>query len=361
MEVSPIVITKMPEESETFTINEDEKKYLLNIKKQDDSITFIISPQTLLSNQNYIRKMNLKDIKNIHQMFFGLNSCNEFYDFIKALIDNRKLIIKTNDEKLLINFTIDYLFKQSLVEIELFPERKSNEDIINNLCKEIKELKDEIKVIKDLKDEINILKEENKNLKGENKELKNQINYIILVLFPINNSMIIKPNEFEFIKLYIKKNMNKEIKEIKKLYQATVDGGEPSVFHQKCDNIPNTLTFIESSGNRRFGGFTSIVWNSEGDYIKDDNAFLFSIDKQKIYPINKDFQHRAIYCHENQGPSFGSGHDIGIIGNPIIKVTNNSYLYTLQNTYNYNGEKDCLSEKGHILAKDYEVYQIIFE
>ena len=361
MQVSPIVITKMPEESETFTINEDEKKYLLNIKKQYDSITFIISPQALLSNQNYIRKMNLKDIKNIHQMFFELNSCNEFYDFIKALIDNKKLIIKTNDEKLLINFTIDYLFKESLVEIELFPERKSNEDIINNLCKEIKELKDEIKVIKDLKNEINIIKEENKNLKGENKELKNQINHIILHLFHINNSMIIKPDEFEFIKLYIQKNMNKEIKEIKKLYQATVDGGEPSVFHQKCDNIPNTLTFIKSSGNRRFGGFASIVWNSINDYKRDDNAFLFSIDKQKIYPNKKGNEFTAIYCHENKGPCFGIGHDIGIIGNPIIKVTNNSYLYTEPCSYNYNGEKNCLSKEGHILAKDYEVYQIIFE
>ena len=173
--------------------------------------------------------------------------------------------------------------------------------------------------------------------------------------------MIIKKNEFEFIKLYIQKNMNKEIKEIKKLYQATVDGGEPSVFHQKCDNIPNTLTFIESSGNKRFGGFTSIVWNSEGGYIKDDNAFLFSIDKQKIYPIKKGYEGGAICCGENQGPCFGRGYDIGIIGNPIIKVTDHSYLLTYPCSYNYNGEKNCLSEEGHILAKDYEVYEIIFE
>ena len=95
--------------------------------------------------------------------------------------------------------------------------------------------------------------------------------------------------------------MNKEIKEIKKLYQATVDGGEPSIFHQKCDNIPNTLTFIKSSGNKRFGGFTSRVWNSKkGGYKQDDNAFVFSIDKQKIYPNKKGSEDRAIFCDKNQ-------------------------------------------------------------
>ena len=50
----------------------------------------------------------------------------------------------------------------------------------------------------------------------------------------------------------IKERMKKEIKEIKKLYQATIDGDEPSIFHKKCDNIPNTLILYKSAGQRRF-------------------------------------------------------------------------------------------------------------
>ena len=226
---------------------------------------------------------------------------------------------------------------------------------MKNLCKEINDLKEEIKIIKDIK-------EENNNIKKENVELKNQLNnlYSYLNLFGLC-SMILKINEFDFIKNYIKKSMNKEIKQIKKLYQATIDGGDPSVFHTKCDNIPNTLILIESSGNKRFGGFTSEVWDKSNQYKYDKNAFLFSLDKQKIYRNKSEEGKYAIYCHEKQGPSFGVGHDIGIIGNPIKSLTQNSYLFTFPCSYNYNGENNSLSKSGHILAKDYEVYQIIFE
>ena len=43
-------------------------------------------------------------------------------------------------------------------------------------------------------------------------------------------SVIMQKDEFYFIKSEIKNKLNKKIKEIKKLYQATVDGGEPLIF-----------------------------------------------------------------------------------------------------------------------------------
>ena len=50
----------------------------------------------------------------------------------------------------------------------------------------------------------------------------------------------------------IKQIMKKEIKEIKKLYQATIHGFEPENFHKKSDEIKNTLVLYKSAGNRRF-------------------------------------------------------------------------------------------------------------
>ena len=65
-----------------------------------------------------------------------------------------------------------------------------------------------------------------------------------------------KENEFNLINLAIKSRLNKEVKELKKIYQATIDGDGAINFHSKCDNIPNTLVLIKSAGNRRFGGLT---------------------------------------------------------------------------------------------------------
>ena len=67
--------------------------------------------------------------------------------------------------------------------------------------------------------------------------------------------------EIDFIKSAIKSRMNKEVKKIKKLYQATIDGDKLIYFHSKCDNIPNTLIVIKSPVNRKFGGFTTQTWD----------------------------------------------------------------------------------------------------
>ena len=101
-------------------------------------------------------------------------------------------------------------------------------------------------------------------------------------------SVIMKEDEFNnIIKNPIEVKINKKIKELKKLYQATVDGDAASFFHSKCDGIPNTLVIFKSAGNKRFGGFTSIQWSSPDNYSYqfDKNAFLFSLDKQKMYPF----------------------------------------------------------------------------
>ena len=416
MEEAPLPTTLTPKEtiSESFKINQDQHNYKFNIKIINQNIILNLSEENDLM-KDYEIKLTFDELKRTHKIFLMFSSCSDFVDYIKALIENKKILIKNSTEnKITIELIVEYLYKQNIIKIDLVQKQinfeliaqdlykkilvldenfKNLENNYKNIVNDIKIMKEENKNIKEenmnikkennkIKEEIKTIKEENMNIKQENKTIKerlnnleNKLNSLNKEIIPnkinnnINNkilkvpidSRIMERDEFDMIYPEIKKRMNKEIKEIKKLYQATVDGGEPSVFHQKCDNIPNTLTFIESSGNRRFGGFTSIVWNSINDYKRDDNAFLFSIDKQKIYPNKKGSEDKAIYCDKNQGPSFGFGHDIGIIGNPFIKVTNNSYLYTHQNSYNYNGEKNCLSEEGHILAKDYEVYQIIFE
>ena len=172
-----------------------------------------------------------------------------------------------------------------------------------------------------------------------------------------------KYNERKMIFSEIENKMNKKIRKIKKLYQATIDGGDPINFHSKCDNIENTLVFIKSEGLRRFGGFTPIPWtsNEKGVYKEDPNlkSFVFSLDKQKIYSLKS--KENAVCHKKNGGPCFGFGHDIGIDKNPLKENT----LYTCQSSYDYKGDKYSLSEydgdfNKHIKALEYEVFQVLF-
>ena len=171
-----------------------------------------------------------------------------------------------------------------------------------------------------------------------------------------------KEEEFEFIKKEIKEKNNSKIKKIKKIYQATIDGGESRDFHNKCDNIKNTLVLYESKGQRRFGGFTSESWESNDKQKSDKNCFLFSLDNKKIFCV-QDGNYYKIGCSKNLGPSFVQN------GTYCIELYENAFgersLRTCENIHEniFNGDINALSEDGHyngVPSKEYEVFQILF-
>ena len=225
---------------------------------------------------------------------------------------------------------------------------KKNENEINELKEKVEKQNKEINNIKERESENKI------------KELKKQILFLFENAIENDKSVIMKDDERNMIFSEIENKMNKKIRKIKKLYQATIDGGDPINFHSKCDNIENTLVLIKSEGFRRFGGFTPIPWTSSIDEYKKDpssKTFVFSLDKQKIYSLNCG--QNAVYHNKDSGPCFGGGRDIAIDKNPIKEKT----LHTCQVCYDYKGDKYSLSEydgNNKIKALEYEVFQVIF-
>jgi len=217
--------------------------------------------------------------------------------------------------------------------------------------------------IKEIKKENNSLKEEIKNLKIKIKPVITKFNENINInkYFINNKSVIMEDNEFDFIHLAIKSRIDKKVKELRKIYQASIDGDGAINFHSRCDNIPNTLVLIQSKGNRRFGGFVSETWeSSDSEKAKDDKkAFLFSLDKQKIYSYNNNG--KAIINQKDFGPNF-----IEIVIKPYS--IQEKQLKTLESNdskyfYKFYGDKEALSESNGnlIYAVDYEVFQVIFD
>lgn len=387
----PITIcTTAPECSTKIKIEQNNKIFLLTLEYDNNNFNMNICEENNLSNISFYKKMILSEIKNIHQLFSGINSFDEFIEYIKAANENKKLSIDLKEDKLIINILSEYLFKQHNIEIILLPKKLKLNDIITNLSQELSILKEKIKNLEEkqnknneenlenkineiidkqnneinyLKEELKKIKEENNNLKEENTKINNKLEEYILTFSQKENidcnSTILKNEEYDMIFSAIKTRIKKRIKKILKLYQAKEDGGDPSIFHKKCDNIPNTLTLIRSGGNRRFGGFTSEIWNhSEKGWKNDNNAFIFSLDKKKIYQYKNDG--KAIFTKNNCGPCFGFGHDIGIVGDPI--KGKNLKTFKSSSSYDYS-ENSALSEDKYyngVYALDYEVFQIIF-
>ena len=106
------------------------------------------------------------------------------------------------------------------------------------------------------------------------------------------------------------KNWINSYKQIKfnLLFRMSRDGTTTINFHAKCDNKGKTLILIETKDGKRFGGYTSLQWNMEGEKRYGENIWLFNLEKS-IYKYNliKQGKTPAIICDMNNGPSFEEG------------------------------------------------------
>lgn len=106
-------------------IEQNQIIYNLNIESKGNKITFSINDKNQIPSVYYIRTLTLEEIKNLNQVFYILNSFNDFYDYLKKLSDNKKLSInKNNNNKISLILNAEILFKQQNIEIDLLLKKK---------------------------------------------------------------------------------------------------------------------------------------------------------------------------------------------------------------------------------------------
>ena len=137
------------------------------------------------------------------------------------------------------------------------------------------------------------------------------------------------------------------------LYKGTRDGDEATEFHSKCDEAEKTLVIVQDNYGNRFGGFTTQDWAGQYLQKKDDQAFIFSINKNKIYEVIPG--QNAIGCYPNFGPVF-FGCQIRIYDNYLIKGGT-----TFKKGLNYCTTEDfeLTGGKQNFGVNDIEVYEIV--
>ena len=136
--------TSIPQETkekiESLNIEQDNKKYLFTMKIKGEELTLVLSDPEI-KNLSFANIMKFEEIKGIHKYFIGLESIEDFCDYLKDLVQRKHLTISQKEENLCINFTVVYLSKSKLIELILLPKEKSSEELIQELDKEVKILK----------------------------------------------------------------------------------------------------------------------------------------------------------------------------------------------------------------------------
>ena len=132
--------------------------------------------------------------------------------------------------------------------------------------------------------------------------------------FVFQSSIIENFNDFSYIHKEICRILNNQDIKYNLVYKASKNGDDSKSFHKKCDNIGPNISIIKTKKGIVFGGFTVENWGGDGDK-KDDNAFCFNMNFQKIYKNSEGFN--ALDTSSTYLICFNSG-----IGASIIEVPN---------------------------------------
>ena len=167
----------------------------------------------------------------------------------------------------------------------------------------------------------------------------------------VKGEIIHDMKELEMIARKINKTNRKLLLNL--LYKATADSDKAEAFHEKCDEARSTIVLIETDKGKRFGGFTTCSWRGDCIDKKDEDAFIFSLDKMKTY--DNIHGEDAIGCYPKFGPIF-LGCQIRIYDNAFTKPGT-----TFQKGLNFNIEEDYELTDGDrtFNVKEIEVYEVI--
>ena len=234
----------------------------------------------------------------------------------------------------------------------------NDKDKINYVFEEIKNLKnsDKIKdkIINDLVKKIFDLEKINSEFKKELDELKNKIEKINIketILSNINSKIFQNESEIEFILSNIKNNP----KSLELLYSSEIEGENENKFKTCYTNKNDILILIKTKKDKRFGGYSHKSFLREYFDKKDINAFLFNLDKKKIYKSKG--RTYSIWCSKVSPDSmnFGNGADLKIYNKFFSKEGKAHQL-----DYEYDGEKYALNGEEFFKVSVLELYQIKF-
>ena len=186
------------------------------------------------------------------------------------------------------------------------------------------------------------------NIEEENRELEYEQN---VEQIAVKGDIIHNTAEIEMLTKKINKH-NKKLT-LNLLYKATIDSDKAVAFHEKCDSAESSLVLVETTKGKRFGGFTTCSWRGDCIDKKDEDAFVFSLDKMMTYDNIPGED--AVGCYPKFGPIF-LGCQIRIYDDAFTKGGT-----TFERGLNYNTDEDFELTDGDRVygVKEIEVYEVI--
>ena len=287
-------------------------------------------------------------------------------EIVKLKEDNKKELLNIKKERqkyfisiLIILFVIVFIFSYLI--------NSSNSALNNNIVKNIndilnfkREQEENRKFQKSLENKIEKLwREMNENDYIKETPKKLNVSGELTLSF---DSKIVSIDSINFILDYIKENDKTfNFNEMKLLYRASRDGDNTAICHELCDNKQNVLIIIKSKTGYIFGGYSKIGFKtyddqSDWEFLKDDNSFLFSINLKRIYPSIKG-RNAISNFSKNHGLCFTES--LFFYDN-FMSLSNNTFRKTIKKHFNgLNENYEMNGNHSKFKIEDLEVFHLL--
>lgn len=314
------------------TLSSDENNLVIKASRKDSLII-----------ESFSNKFQVEKIRE-NKYLSMCDNLGEICQELEGLINTKDMSIIENEDTLTVSIVLPSV-KVKEINFLLNKEPKSENEKINELTSIILELKKEVGELKDIVSdqakEITLLKEKTKFL-PKNTDL-------------IQSNILEGKEDYSFINSLFSNKCTFNL-----LYRATRDGSYPRDYHKKCDNQGPTLTLIKTDNNRKFGGYVSKdreYGTNDEKYVKDKNAFIFSIDKKKKYNI-KDENTDAFSNSSIRGPNFtvNLGFYLNVDSGNMFEPRNSYESKTIPNYNSYNQYE--FAGKNGFKAVEIEIFKV---
>ena len=360
----------------------------------------------------YQAKFKYEELLEIDRFFGVFETMEAIVDEIDNLFVRNKVTISNDiNNNLYMDLTISINNKERKIHLKLIRKGTEQTEALNNLVKlvsaqtkkldnlqnendelkkEIGKLQGKIKTMggEDEENEDEESEEEEEKSKKKKKKKKKKVKKIeeseeddddednkkkkkkeenigefIYEEFLDNTSIIKEKKEIDLVLDKVRIIFHKSYKNflnLKLLYSASKDGDSAEVFHSLCDGIAPLIVLIKTTKNVIFGGYTEAPYSftKKRTGNKDDNAFIFSINKMKTYDVVKGTN--ATCSFRDYGPVF-YGYEycnIYLFGDFFNDEGN---VAKKGDRYNTTEDFEINNGEQKFLVKELEVYQVYYK
>ena len=385
MEEAPCIMFETPKNDEKNIFNKEilynEISYTFSINKfNEDKLKFIILNKKSKDTKKYYNIFSLDDFKKMNKYFKMFDDLNELEnDLINTIKENNIEIKNIIEKEILINIKV-FARNNNIVTIKLKQAEINEKDKINILFQKIEELEknNEIKdkKIVELENKISniskIIDDKNKkilSLEKEISETKSNLNKFIEEINKKFTKLESKSDDFIYENILANSNIfqNKDDiqlllnnisnipKNLKLLYNSKIEGENVEKLIDTYTDRNDLIILVKTDNSKRFGGYAHECFKKNNFSKSDKKAFLFNLDKKKIYRSRGDTFTIWRGGNTQDSINFGAGTDLKIY-HKFLSSSNKTFQIDFRD-YDYDNETYALNGKEDFNIAFLEIYQ----